>query len=439
MRRSRIARRYAWLCLYALPSWAAAQALTQTDVAGIPSERRALITFNDAASGYLETNTDEAASQLNQRLADGGAALAFEEDSGYLRSALKALVISTQSQIVVYSRTSVQANRISPANPRALFFSDDAVVGYIRGAPFLEFAVQDPGRGVVFYTLPQQRSPDPRLVRSNDCLNCHVSHDSMDVPGMLLRSLPTWPNGRIYPQLGNFVTDDRTALEDRWGGWYVTGEIAGARHMGNLLLQNPNDPDAPLSATGPPLVSLGSRFDVRGYPTDKSDVVALMVFDHQMHMMSLIARTGWDARAALRHPDSHSDVVQTLLANDARELVDYMLFQGEPALPGPVRLASDFAAEFESRGPVDRQGRSLRQFDLKHRLMRYPCSYMIYSRAFDGLPAELKAAIYRRLWEILSDRDRSHYASLSLEDRSAIIGILMDTKKDLPAYFKHSQ
>jgi len=421
------------LCM--VPICAAAQTLTPSDVARIPSERRALLTVDDPASGYFDTNTDDVADQLNRRLANGSASLVYEEGSGYVRSVLEHLGISAQSQLVVYSKTSVQAPRISPANPRALFFSDDAVVGYIRGAPFLEIAVQDPRRGILFYTLAQQPRPEARLARAHDCVRCHVSHDSMDVPGMLMRSIPTGPDGRIYPQLGNFVTDDRSAFEERWGGWYVTGDIAGARHMGNLFVQNPTEPDAPISAAGPPLTGLSGKFDVRGYPNDKSDVVALMVFEHQMHMMSLLVRVGWDARAAARHSDAGSDVVRTMLANDARELVDSMLFQGEPPLPGPVRSTSGFAAEFESRGPFDRRGRSLRQLDLQHRLMRYPCSYMIYSRAFDGLPDEAKAAIYLRLWEILSDPDPSHYATLSVEDRRAIVGILVDTRKDLPGYF----
>ncbi len=90
------------------------------------------------------------------------------------------------------------------------------------------------------------------------------------------------------------------------------------------------------------------------------------------------------------------------LGNVINELVDYMLFLDEAPLKCKVAGTSGFAAGFAARGPVDSRGRSLRQLDLERRLMRYPCSYMIYSDAFEGLPAEAKAAIYRRMWLILS-------------------------------------
>jgi len=301
----------------------------------------------------------------------------------------------------------------------------------------LEFAVQDPRRGILFYTLSQQPKAAPRFLRGNDCVGCHVSLASMDVPGMLIRSIPTGPDGRTYPQFGNFVTDARSPFQERWGGWYVTGTVAGVLHMGNMFLKNPDDESVVSVAGGPALDRLTDRFDVRDYPANQSDVIALLVFDHQMHMMSLLARVGWDARAVLRNYGPGSEVAKTLLRSDARELVDYLLFVDEPILPGRIQSTSNFAAEFVARGPVDKKGRSIRQFDLARRLMRYPCSYMIYSSAFDALPTEEKEAIYRRMWDILSGSDRDlRYANLSIDDRRAIMEILINTKKGLPTYFK---
>jgi hypothetical protein len=120
------------------------------------------------------------------------------------------------------------------------------------------------------------------------------------------------------------------------------------------------------------------------------------------------------------------------LAGLTAEIVDYMLFVDEARLNSPVRGTLGFEEKFAAQGPFDGKGRSLRQFDLERRIMRYPCSYMIYSAAFEGLPAEAKDAIYRRMWQVLSSENRR----LSAQDRRAIVEILRDTKKDLPSYFR---
>jgi hypothetical protein len=152
-----------------------------------------------------------------------------------------------------------------------------------------------------------------------------------------------------------------------------------------------------------------------------------MVFEHQMHMMNLFTRAGWDVRMAL-HDAAHPDIV---LRDTANEIADYLLFVDEWALPSRVEGNSGFTQKFSAEGPRDSHGRSLRQFDLEHRLMRYPCSYMIYSPAFDGLPPQLKTAIYKRMRQILSGEDRSaKYARLSPADRQAILEILHETKPD---------
>jgi hypothetical protein len=156
-----------------------------------------------------------------------------------------------------------------------------------------------------------------------------------------------------------------------------------------------------------------------------SDVTALIVFDHQMHMINLITRIGWDTRAGMN---------QTL-AESAREFVDYLLFVDEAPVRG--NLTSRFAASFGKNAPRDSKGRSLYDLDLQTRLLRYPCSYMIYSDAFNALPAEAKDAIYKRMWQVLSGADKAKtYSGLAATDRRAVIEILRDTKKDLPAYFR---
>jgi hypothetical protein len=423
-----------------LPLLAGAQELTPAQVDGPPSARRAIARIDHPAIGYGQAPTNDAVGELDKRLAAGSATLKFDPESGYLKSVLEALRISPESQVVVYSKTSVQAPRINPSNPRALYFSDDVVVGYIRDAPLIEFATLDPQKGVAFYVLNQKDSPTPRIAFGRDCLRCHESLTTMDVPGMLLRSVPTGPDGKIFPQLGNFVIDHRSPLEQRWGGWYVTGAAGNSRHMGNILLKDPQNPDARIALSGLVLKTLAERFDLRGYLGPYSDLAALMVLEHQMHMTNLLVRMGWDTRVALASPDrseTRRRLIDTLLANDARELVDYMLFIDEAPLSGAIQTTSGFAAEFSARGPVDKRGRSLRQLDLKQRLARYPLSYMIYAAAFDALPPESRDAIYKRLWEVLSAKEQDRrYARLSTADRKAVLEILRDTKSDLPSWFK---
>ena len=100
----------------------------------------------------------------------------------------------------------------------------------------------------------------------------------------------------------------------------------------------------------------------------------------------------------------------------------------------PVAGTSGFADEFAKQGPRDKQGRSLRDLDLKKRLMRYPLSYMVYSASFDGMPAGVKEYVYGRFREVLSGTDQSPaFAHLSASDREAILGILQDTKPDFAA------
>jgi hypothetical protein len=357
-------------------------------------------------------------------------ALTFEPGAGYLRSVLAALSVPVESQLAVFSKTSVQAALIDPTNPRSIFFSDAVVVAWPRGG-FIEAAAIDPQLGVIFYVLNQQPGPEPQFVRDNRCTTCHLSGETLGVPGMLLRSAPTRTDGRAMPQRGNYFTDHRSPLSERWGGWYVTGHAADGAHLGNAMVTEEHQPESAVASKTSGLMTLKDRFDTTGYLSTYSDVAALMVFDHQMQMSTLLTRISWEARAA-----GPGDV-DTLLRGAAREVVDYMLFVDEAPLPGRIEGSSGFTEWFSKRGPLDNRGRSLTQLDLTGRLLRYPCSYMIYADAFDALPSVARNAIYRRMWEILSGRELDpRYLRLAPDDRRAIVEILRETKKGLPDYFQ---
>jgi hypothetical protein len=384
---------------------------------------------------YLKHPPRDAVSALKRRVEDGKLQLAFDRDRGYLPAVLQSLNVPVESQIAVFSKTSLQAARIEPANPRTIFFNDSVAVAWVHGG-FIELAAQDPEQGVNFYTLEQQASSRPDFTRRDDCLQCHRSDVSLGVPGMILRSLFTMPDGAPKLILGGYLTDHRSPFEERWGGWYVTGAMAHGRHMGNAMLSDPDHPESMITPQTLRVASLQDRFDTKAYLSPYSDIVALLVFNHQTYMTNLITRVGWEVRCAL-YSKASSHALTTLLRESANELVDYLLFIDETPLPGPVHGTSGFAERFAAEGPSDSHGRSLRQFDLRTRLLRYPCSYMIYSQAFDSLPEQARSAIYQRMWQVLSGEEKSErYARLSLADRRAIVEILRETKPDLPAYFK---
>jgi len=400
----------------------------------------ALVTSGALASAQLETTFFDAldhpaiqyhareahdpVAELNKKLSSGSVSFAFDPVRGYLPSALDALKIAIDSQIAVFSKTSVQAGIISPKNPRTIFFNDAVAVGWMRGG-FIELAAQDPQQGIIFYLLPQQQVTTPQFIRTDKCLSCHHSYNTLGVPGMLARSVVADPRGVAMPYLGNSLTDHRSPFDERWAGWYLTGSVGSMRHLANAPVADAGKFDEAITPDTLNLRSLDGKFDTSAYLSSHSDVVALMVFNHQMMMMNLLTRVGWETRAGTPPRDN------------VKELVDYLLFVDERPLPGKVQGSSGFAESFAALGPVDRKGRSLRQLDLERRLLRYPCSYMIYSAAFDALPDEARRAIYQRMWDVLSGADPDkRYARLSAGDRQAIIEIVRDTKENLPTYWR---
>ena len=392
------------------------------------------------AIAYSTGPVDNAVVDLNRRVREGAVELAFDERSGYLRSVLQALDVPVESQVTVFSPTSNRAPLITSSNPRAIFFRDDVAVAWVRGSDELELAAHDRRQGAVFYTLPQTPARTPRFERDDRCLACHLTWDTLGVPGLqVLSTFPLTSDPNAYAT--GFTSDHRARVEDRWGGWYVTGRHAPFAHMGNVEVTDVDDPQATIGVPRPELPSLEGLFDLGGYLAPHSDVAALMVLEHQAHMTNLITQVGWEARRILHRAAAGGAADGAGAAERLQEsityLVDYLLFVDEAPLTRPVRGSTGFAEVFAARGPHDRRGRSLRDLDLQRRLLRHPCSYMIYTRAFDALPEPAKAAVYRRMWDVLSGRATDGpYDRLSPADREAVVEILIDTKPDLPDYFR---
>ncbi len=387
---------------------------------------------------YLQAPVDDPVARLARRLASGKVQLEFREGGlGYLPSLLGTLGVTPDSQALVFSKTSFQSAKISPRNPRAIYFNDDVAIGFVRGGDVLELAALDPRQGVVFYTLDVHKSDQPRFARREVCLRCHRGPATLGVPGLFVSSV--YPNAAGMPyRSGGIVTDHRTPFADRWGGWYVNAAHGEQRDRANAIAPNPSAPDELETEGRQNLTSLAPLLSTAGYLTPVSDIVALMTLEHQTQMTNSITRLGWEARIA-RH-DGKSDDIDSGLEAAVEAMVTYMLFADEAPLNEPIQGVSTFAKTFPQRGPRDRQGRSLRDFDLQTRLFRYPLSYLVYTAAFDALPDAVRGRIYQRLYDVLTGKDQSHkFARLSNDDRRAIIEILRDTKPNLPAYYQRDE
>jgi hypothetical protein len=387
---------------------------------------------------YATRATTDRIARLNDALASGQSSLTFDAPAGYLRSVLRALNVATETQLLVFSKTGIQASATGPANPRALYYDDSVVVGYIPGARALELTAHDPEQGVVFYTLDQVENAAPRFARRTNCLECHVSTSTLDVPGLITRSHMLGADGGLLPQLPSHNVDHRTPVTERWGGWFVTGNYtapvySGVAHKGNVTVAV-HPTSGPATTSNEVFVAwLGGTPSARGYASHDSDVATLMVFDHQARATNLLTRLGWEARVAAA---AGTTAVGRSVQSAIDELVDYFLFVDEAPPPGAVTAPKAFVDRFTASALRDRRGRSLRDLDLNRRLLRYPCSYMIYSPAFERLPAFVKEAVYQRLGSVLSSAAReAKYAHLTAADRSAIVAILRETKSDLPAGF----
>ncbi len=302
-----------------------------------------------------------------------------------LPALLERLGIASDSQALVFSKTSFQAGKISPRNPRAIYFNDSVAVGWVRGSASMELAAVDPRQGVMFYTL----DGDGRFARQEVCLKCHHGAATMGVPGMFIGSVFPDVSGMPHGP-GAIITDHRTPFADRWGGWYVNAVHGEQPDRANGVADDPSEPQVLKSRQN--LTSLAREFNTSGYLTPVSDIVALMTFEHQTQMINLMTRVGWEARMGLP------------LDADLDALARYMVFADEAPLKEPIKGVSTFTKTFPERGPRDHRGRSLRDFDLRTRLFRYPLSYMVYSAQFDALPRTMRDGLWRRVFAALKDR-----------------------------------
>lgn len=398
---------------------------------------------------YSKSEPHNPVQKLAQDLQSGKVRLTRQESTGFLKPLLRELRIPESSQTLVFSKTSLQRHCITPATPRALYFNDDVYVGFCQGGDVLEVAAADPQLGAVFYTLAQKEQSSPKLLRQGDnCLICHASSHTRQVPGFVLRSVFVDAAGLPILSAGSHRIDQTSPLANRWGGWYVTGTHGAQKHLGNLVIHTetvPNDVD---NSAGMNLTELGERFDRSSYLTQHSDLVALMVLEHQAEAHNRLTRANYVTRQALhyqetlnrelKYPADHVwESTGSRIKSACEPLVEYLLFSGEAELTHQITGTGGFAEEFVRQGPRDRRGRSLRDFDLRRRVFKYPCSFLVYSPGFQQLPPAARDYVFGRLWKILNGQDQSKpFEHLTRADRQAILEILRDTLPNLPASWR---
>lgn len=384
----------------------------------------------DYASGPL---TDRV-TRLMTEIETGRVTLEYDaEQRGYLDSLLAALDIDPNSQFLVFSKTAAKTRFVTAQTPRALYFNDDTYVGFILNSRTLEIAVMDPMLGPVFFDFSQDPETPGIEREMNRCLRCHDSYSMTGggVPRFLLTSVIANPEGEIVTHEISIVTDTSTPLNRRWGGMYVTGMHGSQDIMGNFIVDDVAKlRELNLTPNGNK-VDLAGYLDTASYITGGSDIVALMIVEHQIEVQNALTRLSFESRTRLHENGSLSPEE---LAELTRPLLESLFFVHEVALVDTITGSSAFADNFQARGPQDSQGRSLRDLNLATRIFEYPLSYLVYSDAVKALPQTVKAHLFNDIRRVLSgELQDAAFAHLDSGKREAITSILRETKPEILA------
>jgi hypothetical protein len=385
--------------------------------------------IDEAPHNYRQRTPQDRFTRLKDDFESGRIALDRSGEKAFVVSVLQALDIPATSQMLVFSTTSLQLSLISPSNPRALYFNEDIYLGYVPGGR-IEIVSLDPELGGIFYIFDIPKDTKPlRIERSERCMNCHAGEDTGHVPGLVIKSVVPGPTGGSLTAYRQMQTGHGIPFEQRFGGWHVTGKHGITNHWGNLtgrfvagdVTRIPNPP--------------GERFNWARYPVATSDLLPQLLHEHQAGFVNRVVEASYRARTALHANDGKlSDAQVRELDTHAEIVTRYLLFADEaPLPPGGVEGDAAYRADFLRTRRAMAEGVSLKDFDLRRRLFKHRCSYMVYSPVFSGLPAPMKQRVYQRLSQALSletpDKD---YAYLPNSEKQTIRRILKATLTDLP-------
>ncbi len=386
-------------------------------------EDTAFADLTSPAHQYWTRPLNDPFSKLIPDFKSGKIKLNTQNQLSFVTSLLKALNIPASSQMLVFSTTSLQLSKISPRNPRALYFTEDLYLGYIPGGK-IEIISIDPQLGGIFYIfeIPRgEKTPQPQ--RAKRCMNCHADTDTRHVPGLVIKSVIPGPNGGSLNSFRREQTGHQIPLEDRFGGWHLTDADPIKKHWGNLIGQ--------LSPAGlkKQIILPGQLFDFNNYPNDRSDLLPQLLHEHQVGFINRVVEAGYKYRSYL-HTDksqlspAHAKEIEQITS----DLTRYLLFADEAKLPPGINGDPQFKQDFRAKRQTLASGESLKDLDLGRHLFKYRCSYMIYSNAFQGLPKKFKQQIYQKLDQALNTQNPApDYSYLPSAEKRIIKKLLQNT------------
>ena len=393
--------------------------------------------------GYFSKDAKDPVTLLMKRVQRGEVLIKEPNGKPLVERLLRELGLNKDTQILVFSRTSLQRREVSYSNPRALYFNESVYLGWMPNGR-IEIASFDPELGPIFYFQRElDDASSPLLARTRSCLGCHAGDATNFLPGSLGRSVYPDESGRSLKSIDDYRrSGHHIPLHDRYGGWFVSGNHGAMRHMGNAIASREGGKITIDREQFANLEKLDRFFSTEAYPAPGSDIAALLVFDHQVTMHHRLVEAAYRARQSLF--DSKLDPKETDVSKLSKgrstdeflegrdKVVDYLLFRDETPIP-KVSCDPAFRRAFSANRIADRRKRSLKDLRLDGRIFENRCSYMIYSPTFDQFPPMLKGAIYARIHEILtSPKPVEGFDYLGKEEKRRILEILDETKEDLP-------
>ncbi len=381
--------------------------------------------FSEPPHNYFTRQPRDAFSVWSERFQKGEEKLDLSSERARLGSLLKALDVPETSQLLVYSATSLQAGLIRPSNPRALYFNEEVYIGYVPGGK-LEIAAIDPELGPVFsiFNTAFTSSPAPEITRTERCMNCHAGTVSWRLPGFTAESVIAMNSGGSLDGFRRDIVGHTIPIEERLGGWHVTGAHEKGDHHGNLL--GTSAPGGYKTLPNPP----GRSFEWENYPVRTSDLFTHMIHEHQLGFHNLVTLAVYRTREFMESGHGMIGSEDVAKLNDiARQLVRYILFAGEASLPsGGIKPDPAYQKDFLARRKAITNGASLRDLDLRSRLFRYRCSYLIHTPSFVGLPREFKDRVLAGLSSALREQGGPpEFNYLPASEKRAIKAILAET------------
>ena len=381
------------------------------------------VNFEDKIHSYHEKKPDDPFAQLKNELESKKIDLNFQNEKDYLNWLLNELYISKHSQLLVYSTTSLQLSRISPYNPRAIYFSDDLYLGYVPGGQ-IEVIGIDPQLGAIPYIfdLPQKNEiKHPKIYRSTRCMKCHASQEFGGSPSLLLSSVIPAHGGGTIDSFRKNSFGHEIQFKDRFGGWHITGHnpfpISWANQIGvmsnNKVGRIPNPP--------------GKYFKWEKYPTKSSSIISHLLLEHQVGFTNRCIDIIYRYRELISKT-SNLEIDQKrkkFISQGTGKLLNYLLFKNEVPLEN-FRITSNdaFLNDFQTSS---NNSSKLRRLNLKSRLFDYRCSYMIFSNSFSGLPLEFKIELFNQLFKIMAPKQKSvpdEFSYLEEKEREIIHQVL---------------